>query len=52
MDKPELKILEMALKRSGCKAENTIMIGDRLEKIVENSLSFKNTYNVMLNFNK
>ncbi|MGM9977529.1 MAG: HAD family hydrolase [Clostridium sp.] len=33
--KPDLKIFEMALKRSGCKAENTIMIGDRLDNDIK-----------------
>ena len=33
--KPDLKIFEIALKRSGCKAENTIMIGDRLDNDIK-----------------
>lgn len=29
--KPDRRIFEIALKRSGCKAENAIMIGDRID---------------------
>lgn len=29
--KPDPKIFEIALERSGCKAENAVMIGDRID---------------------
>lgn len=31
ISKPDRRIFEIALKRSGCKANNAIMIGDRID---------------------